>query len=208
MKLSKMINEGVDAASVQLEEGFFNTIMSHINDLGIGNKEKKKVKAIQKNLTKQIWSRFYLFKKKKKKELQQKGLNVMIMDKAFFDEFMKLMDVEQVIVKQVYDQVGKEIRKMDKLYTGYRSKKISDEEMQQRIDNNGKALTVFASDVINAIALASSLQYMNQYLDSDLTGLPDGVLRSGVKSMRKATSSFSNHMFGAIAGEIQKRSPK
>lgn len=208
MKFSQQINEEVEIASRHLDESFFSALRSYLDNTGFGNKEQNKVKAIQKNLTKQIWSRFYLFKQKKSKQLKQKGLNVIIMDKKFFDEFMTAMDVEDSIKKDVYDQVGNEIKKLDRLYTGYRSKKISDDEMRERLAKNDKALTVFAGDVINAIALSSTLKYLNHYLETDLESLPDGVLRSGIRSMRKASGSFSRTLFGAIGDEIGRRSKR
>lgn len=208
MLITEQIHKEVEQRSKKLDESFFGALNRVLNQNSFTNKETSKVKAIQKNLTKQIWSRFYLFKEKKKNQLKQKGLGVIIMDKKFFDEFMDMIDTEESIRKDVYEQVGNDIKKLNRLYSGYRSKKISDDEMIKRIKKNDKALTIIVSDVINAISLATTLKYINHFLDSDVENLPDGVLRTGIRSMRNATSSFSKSLFGAIGDEINRRSRK
>lgn len=202
MKLSEQIHEYVDSQDSRLDESFIKAITGFLDDHGIGNAEQKKVKKIQKHLTKQIWSRFFLFKKRRKAQLKAKGYGILIMDKKFFDDFMKSMSVDNEIKKEVYREVAPHIKKLEALYRPYQQKKISDDEMQAILDEKGEKLVVMSSEVINAIALSSTIKYLDQYLDTDLSGLPDGVLRSGIRSMRSGTSKFAGHMLDAVTSKM------
>ncbi len=199
MKLSEQIHHYVDSHEERLDENFFKAIKGFMDEKGIGNAEQRKVKQIQKHLTKQIWSRFFLFKKRRQAQLKVKGYNILIMDKKFFDDFMKSMDVDAEIKKQVYKEVLPHIKRLEALYLPYQKKQITDEQMYDLLDRNKEKLSLMSTEVVNAIALSSTIKYLDQYLDTDLSGLPDGVLRSGLKSLRGATSSFAGHMVDAIA---------
>ena len=198
MRLSEEINSYVDEGSGQLEENFFRAITDYIHDAGYGNAETKKVKEIQKNLTKQVWSRYFLFKKRRKEQLKAKGFNTVILDKKFFDDFMKSMDVDDKIKRNVRQQVAPQLKKLDELFKKYKKKEISDDQLKELLDRNGVALARVAGDVINAISLNSAIEYMDQYMDVDMSDLPDGVLRSGLKTLGKGTSKFSDHIINAI----------
>lgn len=204
MGMGKRINESVERLDEEVLNEFMEKILNMIDSNGIGNKEKKKVNKIRKNLTKQIWSRFFLYKEKMLKQGKRNGFEVPIIDKKFIDGFMEVIKTEDKIKKDVYDEMGKELRALNKLYTGYRTKKISHDEMRERIQNSSVKPEVLIIDVINAIALGTTLEYMNDFLDMDEQDYPDGVMRAGIKSMRGVAKGFG----GGIMQGLQARAKK
>lgn len=207
-----MITESIDENGEYLEEAF-EQLTSFIKTNKFTSKEVRRYNKILKNLTKQVWTKFYLHRKRYQQFAKNKGMAVVPMDKKFFDDFLKLLKADTNVSKAVSDSVGRDITRLDKLYKGIRSGKLSKEELAKRFEGVNLKPMATATRVVNAIALETMLTHMNEIEDEDGNGkkitfqhIKPSNRSKILSTMGKATKSFGGSLVDGFEKAASERS--
>jgi len=199
------ITESIDKNDALMNEAFEN-LKSFINSSGFNNKDIKRSNLILKNLTKQIWTKLSLFKKRYEAIAKNKGMATIPMDKKFIDEFLKQIKADPEVIKAVYDTTSKEIRMLNSAYKGVRTRKTSKEELQKRLKDNNINPTRVLSNVISSIALETTLKYLDQVNGGlDFDSLDHNNKRKTIEKLSSASKDVISTVFDSIKRAAQER---
>ena len=206
--MANVINETIDSNDALMNEAF-EKLSSFINSNKFTNADVMRSNRILKNLTKQIWTKLSLFKKRYAGIAKNKGLAAIPMDKKFIDEFLSQIKADDTIKKAVYDSVSKEIRILNRVYQGVRTRKTTKEELQKRFKDNNINPTTVMSHVINAIALETTLKYLDNVEGGlDFDSLDPNNKRKAIGKMSAASKGILGGIVDGITRAASERGKK
>lgn len=204
--MKELINEHIDNSPAMNEA--FENLMSFIKTNRFTSKEVNRSDKVLKSLTKQIWSRFYMYQKRQQRVANNRNMSVLPMDKKFIDGFMSVIKTEQDIRKNVYEQVGREINLLDKLYKGTRSAKTTPEQFKERLKENKTKIMTVVSHIINAIALETTLHYLDINMDLDMDSIEGKNKKKVLKNMRDGSKKFTDELVDGVGRAVSDRANK
>lgn len=203
-----LITESIDSHEHELYEAF-EKLTSFIHGNRFTNADIKRSNLILKNLTKQIWTKFVLFKRRQKSIAQNKQLPTIPMDKKFLDEFLRFLKADPEIIENVNLSVGREMRSLNSVYRGVRTRKISKEDFHRRKEQLRIDPTVIIAKVINSIALETTLKYLDErYDDLDMNAIEDRNKRKLLRSMGNFVKTGTKNAIDGIVSAADARSKK
>lgn len=204
--MKELINEHIDNSPAMNEA--FENLMSFIKTNRFTSKEVNRSDKVLKSLTKQIWSRFYMYQKRQQRVANNRGMSVLPMDKKFIDGFMTIIKTEQDIRKNVYEQVGSEINLLDNLYKGTRSARTSKKEFKERLKQNKTKIMAVVSQIINAIALETTLHYLDINMDLDMDSIDGNNKKKVLKNMRDGSKKITDQLVDGVGRAVSDRANK
>lgn len=201
-----IISETINNDENELNEAF-EQLTSFIKTNRFVSKDVAKSNKLLSNLTKQIWSRFYLYKKRQEMIAKNKGYSLVPFDKVFIQGFIEQVKADPEIKKNLYAEVGKEINALDKAYKGVRSGKVSKADVKERMKNMNVKPMVVMSHVINALALETTLYYMEHQLNMDLDydSIDPENKNKMINSMGKTTSKIMSQVGSGLQQAVSDR---
>lgn len=207
--MANFITEAVDAHEEELHEAF-ERLTSFIKTNQFTNKQVAQSNRILSNLTKQIWSRFYLYRKQQTTIAKNKGFVVLPMDKKFVLEFIKNLKAEPEVEKRILAQISNDVKTLDALYKGTRSKKVSKEDIKSRAKQKRIVPMTIMTRIINAIALETTLQYLDIKMDMDLDydSIDPNNRKSLMSKMNQSTKGIASELASGIGQAISDRSKR
>lgn len=198
-----MITETIDRNEDELYEGL-EQLVSLIKNSGLTNKEVRRYNKILKNLTKQIWSKFDLYHKRHKRIAKNKEYVTVPMDKKFFDGFLKALKAPQETIDGVYETTDRQIKTLTQAFEGVREGEKTLEEINSYFKSNNIKPMKVVSDVINSMALETTLHHMND--EVELEPVEDSNKIKVLHKMGNATRGIGRDIIQGTARATQERS--
>lgn len=203
--MASIITETFDKNDELMNEAF-EKLTAFINNNKYTNSDVRRSNQIMKNLTKQIWTKFNLFKKRYTTFAKNKGMAAVPIDKKFIDEFLNYLKADPEMIQSVYDSTSREIRTLNRAYQGVRTRKTSKDELNKRFKDNNINPTTVITHVINSIALETTIKYLDNTQDGlDIGSIDPANKRKAVGSMNNAAKSIMGNMIDGVSRAASER---